>query len=104
MFDRDLWVFVREARTHKPVSIGICIYDRKIKETELEWIYVHRDHQRRKVGRMLIDEIIRRSIDKSKVIRVGGIADDFYIKCGFSIKTEPWLWIPKKDAKVGWWD
>ena len=103
-FDKDVWVLVKETKTNIPVSIGICIHDNRIKETELDWIYVHKDHQRKKVGRMLISEIIRRSIPKSKIIRVGGVADEFYIKCGFNIKTEPWLWIPKKDTKVGWWD
>lgn len=104
VYDADLWIFVTEKKTAKPVSIGICVYDDIIGETELEWIFVHRDHHGRGVGTMLVQEIIRRSAKKSKIIRVGGIADNFYMKCGFTIKTDPWLWVKRKNKEVSWWD
>ena len=104
VFDRNLWIFVKEKETKKPVSIGISIYDKDIHEAELEWIYVQPDHHGKGVGRMLIQEIVRRAKDKSDIIRVGGIADDFYVKCGFKIKTDPWLWVKRKDSDVSWWD
>ncbi|MCD4752961.1 MAG: GNAT family N-acetyltransferase [Anaerolineaceae bacterium] len=104
VFDGNLWVFVKEKETGKPVGIGISIYDKDIRETELEWIYVQSDHHGKGVGRILIQETVHRAKDKSDIIRVGGVADDFYIKCGFETKTDQWLWVKRKDSNIGWWD
>lgn len=104
VFDGNLWFFVKEKETGKPVGIGISIYDKDIRETELEWIYVQSDHHGKGVGRILIKETVHRAKDKSDIIRVGGVADDFYIKCGFETKTDQWLWVKRKDSNIGWWD
>ncbi len=104
VFASNLWVMIREKKTNKAVGVGICVYDEKIFETELEWIYVLRDYQGYGVGRYLLSEIVKRARSKSDIIRVGGVADGFYEKCGFTIKTDEWLWIKKKNTKVGWWD
>jgi GNAT superfamily N-acetyltransferase len=88
-FDPSLWLFVRDRETQELVSFGISTYHKEAMETDLDWIFVLPEHHGRGVGRILIAEIIRRSIDRSKVIRVGGVADDFYKKCGFYEKE---LW------------
>lgn len=104
VFDRNLWVLVRNKTSGEAVSIGISVYDNVIKETDLEWIFVKKEHQGKRVGRMLIAETVRRAIGKSDIIRVGGIADDFYYKCGFQISTDQGFWLKKYGSTAGWWD
>jgi GNAT superfamily N-acetyltransferase len=59
----------------------------------LDWIFVLPEYQGKGAGRFLIDEIIKRSAYRSKVIRVGG-ETEFYKKCGFYEK-ERWAWAVK---------
>lgn len=104
VFDPNFWILVFEKQSKTPVAAGICIYDSKIKETEIEWLYVHKEYHGLGIGRMLINEIIRKAKDKSNLIRVGGVADEFYIKCGFGLKTDEWMWIKRKGSNAGWWE
>ena len=104
VYDGNLWVFVKEKATNEPVSISISVYDKKLRQTDVEWVGVRYKHQGKRVGRMLMAETVRRAKTKSDIIQVGGIVDDFYRKCGFEIKTEPQLWIKKKGSNASWWD
>lgn len=87
-FDPTLWFFIQEIESQKLISIGISTFHKEVKETDLDWIYVLPAYQGKGVGRFLIDEIIRRSVCRSNIIRVGGV-DAFYKKCGFYEK-ERW--------------
>jgi GNAT superfamily N-acetyltransferase len=82
-FDPSLWIWIRERRTREPVAFGVSTYHGGVRETDLDWIYVLPEHRGRGVGTALIAETVRRAIGRSDVIRVGGVADGFYKKCGF---------------------
>ena len=85
-FDPTLWLWVRERGTDRPVGVGVSNYNTGMKETDLDWFYVLPSHQGNGIGRMLVKETIARAKDRSAVIRLGGVADEFYMKCGFQRK------------------
>ncbi len=92
-FDPSLWVLIEDTHTHNPVAVGVCTYHKQAKETDLDWIYVLPEYHGKGAGRFLIEEIIRRSIHRSAVIRVGGL-EEFYLRCGFYCKKQ-WAWVVK---------
>lgn len=81
-FAPELWFFVRERSTDEPVGICITAYEPEVSEADLDWIYIRTKYQGRGAGRFMIEEIVRRTVDHSKVIRVGGTVG-FYKRCGF---------------------
>jgi GNAT superfamily N-acetyltransferase len=92
-FDPSLWVFVQGNVSGELIGIGISTYHPEVMETDLDWIYISNTHHGQGAGRFMIEEIIRRSSDRSRVIRVGGTVE-FYKKCGFYNK-ELWAWTAK---------
>lgn len=92
--DESLWLWVRSRTSEEAVGLGISTYQVCIRECYLDWIQVVPEYQGRGLGRLLVSETIRRAIGKSDIIRVTGMADDFYRKCGF-VRTESWRIITK---------
>ncbi|HBK86052.1 MAG TPA: hypothetical protein DDZ53_08510 [Firmicutes bacterium] len=82
-FDPSLWLLARERCSGQPVGVGISAYYVPIQEADLDWFFVDPAHQGKGIGRMLIAATVARCLPKAKIIRLGGIADDFYQKCGF---------------------
>lgn len=95
-FDPMLWLLVRERQSGQPVGVGITNYFAPMREADLDWFFVHPDHQSKGIGRMLIAQTIRRCQPKSDIIRLGGIADGFYQKCGFQ-RGEKWIVAQKRN-------
>ena len=89
VFDEALWLWVRSRANEEAVGLGISTYQACIRECYLDWIQVLPEYQGRGLGRLLVSETIRRAIHKSDIIRVTGMVDDFYRKCGFA-GTESW--------------
>ena len=89
VFDESLWLWVRSRASEEAVGLGISTYQASIRECYLDWIQVLPEYQGRGLGQLLVRETIRKAIDKSEIIRVTGIVDDFYKKCGF-YGTEIW--------------
>lgn len=92
-FDPAMWFFVRRRSDAVPVAISISAYDRRYRETDLDWIFVLPAYQGSGAGRFLVEETIRRCIGKSSRICVGGTVD-FYRRCGFR-DDEEWVWAKK---------
>ena len=95
MFDGTLWIWVRTRESNESVGLAISTYQETIKETYLDWIQVLPSYQRMGIGKMLVGETINRAIDKSDIIRVTGMADGFYERCGFA-GTECWRILTKQ--------
>ena len=95
VFDNSLWLWVRSRTNNEVVGLGISTYQKSIRETYLDWIQIMPEYRGRGAGRLLVAETIKRAREKSDIIRVTGIADDFYRKCGF-VGTERWYTISKK--------
>ena len=93
VFNPHLWFFVRERTSKELIGIAISTFHADVKETDLDWIYILPQHQGKGAGRFMINEIMKRSVSRSNVIRVGG-AVGFYKKCGFYCK-EKLVWAAK---------
>lgn len=91
-FDPSLWFWIIEKKTNEKAALGISTYQASIKESYLDWIQVSPRHQKKGLGKVLVYETINRSINKSNIIRVTGIVDEFYKQCGF-INGEKWWYV-----------
>ncbi|MGD9092333.1 MAG: GNAT family N-acetyltransferase [Anaerolineales bacterium] len=99
----ELWIGAIDKRTGDLVGVGISTYTPEVMETDLDWFYIREDYQGCGIGTMLVRETISRCRKKSHIIRVAGVADEFYKKCGF-IRQDKWYYLTQKAIKVGWWD
>ena len=93
--DQSMWLWVRIRASSEVVGLGISTYQASIRECYLDWIQVLPEYQGRGLGRLLVSETIQRAVGKSDIIRVTGMAEDFYRKCGF-VGTEKWRIISKR--------
>jgi len=93
VFAPELWFLIQDKQTKKLVGSAISTYQKCVKETLLDWIYILPQYQGKGAGRFMMQEIIRRSIGRSDIIQVGGTVE-FYKKCGFYTKKVD-VWAPK---------
>ena len=82
VFDPSLWFFMQDKKTKKLMGFAISSYQESVKETDLDYIHIIPEYQGKGAGRLMMAEIIKRSLDRSDSIRVGGTVE-FYRKCGF---------------------
>ncbi len=103
VFDPDLWIGAFDKKSNHMVGFGISTYNPTVQETDLDWFYIHENFQGKHIGTMLVQETISRCRRKSCEIRVAGMAEEFYMKCGF-VRRDSWYHLTKKYTNVGWWD
>lgn len=91
VFDNDLWLFIYDINSNKPIALGIADYDTGIKEGSLEWIQVLQSYRGSGLGVTLVNELLRRLKEKgAKFVTVSGKVDNvtkpeqLYRKCGFT--------------------
>jgi GNAT superfamily N-acetyltransferase len=90
VFDENLWIWVIDKKTNKPLGLGIAELDKSIKEGSLEWIQVIPEHQGKGVGKVLVKELLKRLRGKSNFVTVSGKVDNvtqpekLYRSCGFT--------------------
>lgn len=89
VFDNDLWIFVMQRNSHKPIALGIADYDSNIKEGSLEWIQVLPEYRKLGIGKLIVNELLARLKSKAEFVTVSGECDNetnpelLYRKCGF---------------------
>lgn len=89
-FDPTLWLLVRERQSGKAVGVGISGFYAPMQEADLDWFFVAPAYQGKGIGRMLIAATVARCLPKAQIIRLSGIADGFYQKCGFE-RGDRWV-------------
>lgn len=89
-FDPTLWLLARERQSRKTVGVGISGYYAPMQEADLDWFFVDPTLQGRGIGRMLIAATVARCLPKAEIIRLGGIVDGFYQRCGFK-RADRWF-------------
>ena len=93
----DLWVWIRESETNRPVGLGIAGLDPAVPEASLEWVQVLPKEQRKGLGKALTAELLRRVAGKAAFTTVSGRLhsrsrpERLYRSCGFVGDDIWWL-------------
>ena len=89
VFDQDLWVWIIDTQTDRPVGLGIAEMDWDIAEGSLEWIQVLPAYRGRGLGKTLVNELLFRLHDRAAFTTVAGEVNNqtnpeaLYRSCGF---------------------
>ncbi len=90
VYKPELWVLVKNIENDFPVACGIGDFDGSLGELILEWIQVLPEYRGRKIGQMIVNELLCRMAGKAKFATVSGKMDNrtcpeiLYRKCGFT--------------------
>lgn len=89
VYDRDLWIAVKEHGRNEIIASGIAELDTDIKEGILEWIQVSPECRGKGLGKFVVRELLWRMKDKTEFVTVSGKLDNLtnprklYMACGF---------------------
>lgn len=89
VYDKDLWIAVKECGQNAIIASGIAEVDADVKEGILEWIQVSRGYRGRGLGRFVVNELLWRMKDKADFVTVSGKVENdtkpelLYRSCGF---------------------
>lgn len=89
VYKPELWIFIRETITGAIVGSGIADYDPEARELTLEWIQVMPEYRRKKLGQLIVNELLKRGSAYARFATVSGKVNNFtkpealYRKCGF---------------------
>ena len=101
VYNEELWVMVKENVTSKYVGCGIADFDTEAKELILEWIQVLPQYRGKKIGQLIVTELLFRMIDVADFATVSGKVDNMtnpealYRKCGF-VGNDVWHILHRK--------
>ena len=101
VYNEDLWVMVKENVTGKYVGCGIADFDTEAKELILEWIQVLPQYRGKKIGQLIVTELLFRMKDIADFATVSGKVDNMtnpealYRKCGF-VGNDVWHILHRK--------
>lgn len=101
VYNANLWVMVKEKATGKYVGCGIADFDTEAKELILEWIQVLPEYRGKKIGQLIVTELLFRMKDVADFATVSGKVDNttkpetLYRKCGF-VGNDTWHILRKK--------
>lgn len=90
VFHNDLWIWIIDEKTEEPVALGIAELDMNIKEGALEWIQVLPDYHGKKLGKVIVMELLKRLESYANFTTVSGELDNItnperlYRSCGFT--------------------
>lgn len=100
VYDNNLWILVYEIKTNHIVGCGIADYDSEAKEGILEWIQVLPEYRDRKIGQLIVNQLLCR-MKNADFATVSGKVDNVtnpervYRKCGF-VGDDVWHILYKK--------
>ncbi len=101
VYSAALWIMVKEKLTDKYVGCGIADFDTETKELILEWIQVLPQYRGKKIGQLIVTELLYRMKDIAGFATVSGKVDNktnpeaLYRKCGF-VGNDVWHILHKK--------
>lgn len=90
VYERELWVLVKDNRDLRVVGCGIADLDKELKEGILEWIQVLPAYRRKKIGQLIVNELLKRMVGKAEFVTVSGKVNNetnpeaLYRRCGFA--------------------
>lgn len=89
VYDGNLWIFAEEEKSGKAAGCAIADFDPEAKELIIEWVQVLPEFRRKGVGKLLVNEVLRRGKAGADFATVSGKADCeskpemLYRACGF---------------------
>lgn len=101
VYNNSLWIMVKEKATGKYVGCGIADFDTEAKELILEWIQVLPQYRGKKIGQLIVTELLFRMKDIADFATVSGKVNNatnpeaLYRKCGF-VGNDVWHILHKK--------
>ncbi len=101
VYNSDLWIMVKEKPTDKCVGCGIADFDIETRELILEWIQVLPQYRGKKIGQLIVTELLLRMKNVADFATVSGKVDnetkpeELYRKCGFT-GNDVWHILHKK--------
>ncbi len=100
----SLWWMAEDRQSHKPMGLGIAVYDEMAREGALEWIQVLPAYKQQGVGRLLVGRLLDMLSDMADFVTVSGEMDHpdsperLYRRCGF---TGDDVWLVRRLDKKG---
>ena len=101
VYNENLWIMIKEKATDKYIGCGLADYDAEAKELILEWIQVLPEYRGKKIGQLIVTELLFRMKDVADFATVSGKVDNttnpeaLYRKCGF-VGNDVWHILHKK--------
>lgn len=101
VYNDNLWIIVKEKSTGKFIGCGLADYDAEAKELVLEWIQVLPEYRGKKIGQLIVTELLFRMKGIADFATVSGKVDNatnpeaLYRKCGF-VGNDVWHILHKK--------
>ncbi len=101
VYNENLWIMVKEKATGKFVGCGLADYDTEVKELILEWIQVLPEYHGKKIGQLIVTELLFKMKGIADFATVSGKVDNktkpeaLYRKCGF-VGNDVWHILHKK--------
>ena len=90
VYNKALWIMVKEKSTGKYVGCGMADFDIETKELILEWIQILPQYRGKKIGQLIVTELLSKMKDIADFATVSGKVDNttnpeaLYRKCGFA--------------------
>lgn len=90
VYDGNLWVVAMEEKSGKAAGCAMADFDSEAGELVIEWLQVLPEFRRKGVGKLLVNEVLRRGKDKAVFATVSGKYDSesrperLYRTCGFT--------------------
>lgn len=88
-FCPELWIVAVDNSTSDMVGCGIADFDKELREGILEWIQVIPSYRGRKIGQLIVNELLKRMTTIAEFATVSGKVNNptspemLYRKCGF---------------------
>lgn len=101
VYNDNLWIIVKEKSTGKFIGCGLADYDAEAKELVLEWIQVLPEYRGKKIGQLIVTELLFRMKGIADFATVSGKVDNetnpeaLYRNCGF-VGSDVWHVLHKK--------
>ncbi len=101
VYNEALWIMVKEKATDNYIGCGIADFDTEAKELILEWIQVLPQYRGKKIGQLIVTELLFRMKDVADFATVSGKVNNItnpevlYRKCGFT-GNDVWHILHKK--------
>lgn len=89
VYNPELWVMAVNKADSSVVGCGIAELDKELKEGILEWIQVLPDYRGKKIGQLIVNELLNRMVGLAEFATVSGKVNNqtspemLYRKCGF---------------------